>query len=230
MRSKYIPIFSFLFLLTFPIHSYADTVILSNFPSYSNTVSSESVITDTPTLRLNDNKITDAPKGSNTVYIESETKPETSYTNAPIVLTSVSGPGISLSYANSIKKNDSITTGLRADIVNYAKQFVGGKYVYGGTSLTDGVDCSGFVMRVFEKFGINTGRDSRSQAAKSKRITADELLPGDLIFYASGDYINHVAIYIGNSKVIHAASSSEGIIISDYSYREPYLFGRFVND
>ena len=69
--------------------------------------------------------------------------------------------------------------------------------VYGGTSLTEGADCSGFTMKVFEHFGISTGRSSRDQAAKGKEIPIDSVQPGDLLFYASGDYINHVALYIG---------------------------------
>ena len=103
----------------------------------------------------------------------------------------------------------------------YAKQFLGNPYVYGGTSLTNGADCSGFTQQIYKHFGINTGRSSRDQAAKGKAIAVSAAQPGDLLFYASGDYINHVALYIGDGKVIHASNSTTGIIISPYNYRTP---------
>ena len=109
----------------------------------------------------------------------------------------------------------------RNAIVAYARQFLGGAYVYGGTSLTDGVDCSGFTMRIYEKFGYNIGRTSRDQAAKGKEISASDARPGDLFFYASDGYINHVAMYIGDGQVIHASSSTTGIITSSAYYRTP---------
>ena len=70
----------------------------------------------------------------------------------------------------------------RAQIANYAVQFVGNRYVYGGTSLTNGTDCSGFTMRIFEHFGVTTGRTSRDQAANGKEISLDQIQPGDLLF------------------------------------------------
>ena len=109
----------------------------------------------------------------------------------------------------------------RAQIANYAVQFVGNRYVYGGTSLTNGTDCSGFTMRIFEHFGVTTGRTSRDQAANGKEISLDQIQPGDLLFYASGKTINHVALYIGDGKIIHASTSRTGIIISTAYYRTP---------
>lgn len=101
----------------------------------------------------------------------------------------------------------------------YAKQFLGYPYVYGGDNLISGTDCSGFVMRIFEHFGINTGRNSREQAGNGRQIAIEAVQPGDLLFYASGDTINHVAIYIGGGQVIHSASERTGIIISPADYR-----------
>jgi cell wall-associated NlpC family hydrolase len=95
--------------------------------------------------------------------------------------------------------------------VAYAKQFLGNPYVYGGTSLTNGTDCSGFTQGVFAHFGITTGRSSRDQAANGRTISVSSAQPGDLLFYSSGNYINHVAIYIGNGQIIHAASKKSGI-------------------
>lgn len=122
-----------------------------------------------------------------------------------------------------------LTSATRTAIVAYAKQFLGNPYVYGGTSLTNGADCSGFTMRIYEHFGIDTGRSSRDQAAKGKEIALSELQPGDLIFYASGDYINHVALYIGGGQIIHASNSKTGIITSTAYYRTPYKAVTFLN-
>ncbi len=122
------------------------------------------------------------------------------------------------------------TTASRQALISYAKQFLGNPYVYGGTSLTEGADCSGFVQQIFKYFGITTGRSSRDQLEKAQSITFDQLQPGDLVFYASGDYVNHVAIYAGDGVIIHAANSRTGICTGRYDYREPYAYGRFLNN
>lgn len=120
---------------------------------------------------------------------------------------------------------------LRVDIVEYAKQFLGNPYVWGGTSLTKGADCSGFVMSVYKHFGIKISRTSRTQANDGTKITADQLQPGDLIFYAnSSGTINHVAMYIGGGKVIHASSPKSGIKISEYKYRTPVKYVSILQD
>jgi len=113
-------------------------------------------------------------------------------------------------------------TNLRVDIVEYAKQFLGNPYKWGGTSLTKGADCSGFVQSVLKHFNINISRTSRSQANDGKKIKSSELQPGDLLFYAGDDgVINHVTMYIGNGQVIHASNKRTGIKISKYNYRTP---------
>ncbi|MGN0159470.1 MAG: NlpC/P60 family protein [Brotaphodocola sp.] len=122
-----------------------------------------------------------------------------------------------------------IISATRTAIVAYAKQFLGNPYVYGGTSLTNGTDCSGFTQGVYKHFGITTGRTSRDQAANGKTIAVSAVQPGDLLFYASGNYINHVALYIGDGKVIHASNSTTGIIISPYNYRTPYKAVTFLD-
>ncbi|MDO4296178.1 MAG: SH3 domain-containing protein [bacterium] len=115
----------------------------------------------------------------------------------------------------------------RTQIVNYAMQFLGNPYVWGGTSLTRGVDCSGFTMQVMRQFGVNLPHYSGSQANSGKRISSSEMRPGDLIFYTNkGGTINHVSMYIGNGQVIHAASKRSGIKISSWNYRTP---ARIVN-
>ena len=101
-------------------------------------------------------------------------------------------------------------------IVNYALQFNGNPYVYGGNSLTNGTDCSGFTQGVYRNFGIYLPRTARDQASVGITISYDNIQPGDLVFYSgNGGYsITHVAIYIGGGKIIHAQTPSDGIGIT----------------
>ena len=117
---------------------------------------------------------------------------------------------------------------LRVDLCEYAKQFVGNPYVWGGTSLTNGADCSGFVMSVFKNFGYSLPHYSGSQANSGTKISMSEAQPGDLIFYGKNGTINHVAIYIGGGQVVHASSPSTGIKISSYNYRSPMKVVRIL--
>ena len=118
----------------------------------------------------------------------------------------------------------------RSAILTYAKKFLGNRYVYGGTSLTNGTDCSGFTMRIYEKFGISLPRTAAQQSRVGTKITESQLKPGDLVFYASGGRVSHVAMYAGNGKIIHAANSRKGIIISNMKYTTPYRYVRMLND
>lgn len=120
---------------------------------------------------------------------------------------------------------------IRVELVEYAKQFLGNPYVYGGTSLTNGTDCSGFVMSVFKNFNVSLPRTSGSQSNSGTAISESDLLPGDLIFYSgSSGTVNHVALYIGNGQVIHASSPDTGIKISQYRYRTPVKYRRVLQD
>lgn len=96
------------------------------------------------------------------------------------------------------------------DIVRYALQFVGNPYVWGGNSLTKGIDCSGFVQQVFAHFGITLTRTTYTQANEGREVSYAEMQPGDVINYGS-----HTAIYIGDNRIVHAANSTDGIIVSD---------------
>ena len=118
---------------------------------------------------------------------------------------------------------------VRVDLVNYALQFVGNRYVWGGTSLTKGVDCSGFTMKIYQKYGISLPHHSGSQPSRGKKITRAQLQPGDLIFYASSGKIDHVAIYIGNGQIVHAANSRDGIKISNAFYQTPVAYRSYFN-
>lgn len=119
----------------------------------------------------------------------------------------------------------------RRQIVNYAMQFLGNRYIWGGTSLTNGCDCSGFTMRVMERYGVSLPHYSGSQAQMGEKVSASEIRPGDLVFYAnSGGRINHVGIYIGNGQLIHAASRRSGIKISNWTYRSPKAIRNVLGD
>lgn len=119
---------------------------------------------------------------------------------------------------------------VRVDICQYAKEFLGNPYVWGGTSLTRGADCSGFVLSVFKKYGVTLPHSSRAQANCGTTIKVSEAKPGDLIFYGKGKTINHVAIYIGGGQVIHASNPRTGIRISKVSYRSPFKAVRILQD
>lgn len=101
------------------------------------------------------------------------------------------------------------TGGDGAAVAAFACQFVGNPYVYGGTSLTNGADCSGFVMSVYANFGVSLPRTSGSQRSAGYGVSVDQAQPGDIICYSG-----HVGIYIGGGNIVHASSSSSGIKIS----------------
>ena len=119
---------------------------------------------------------------------------------------------------------------VRVDLISYATQFVGNPYVWGGTSLTNGADCSGFTLSIFAKYGVYLPHSSKAQANCGTRISASEAKPGDLFFYGSGSSISHVAIYIGNGQIVHASSKKTGIKISNAFYRSPICVTRVLGD
>lgn len=123
---------------------------------------------------------------------------------------------------------DVIGSGDGSAIASYALQFVGNPYVYGGTSLTNGTDCSGFTMSIFRKFGISLPRTSGSQSGVGRKISVSEARAGDLIFYARNGHVNHVALCIGGGRVVHASNPSVGITTSNIGYRTPYCARRVI--
>lgn len=115
------------------------------------------------------------------------------------------------------------------EVVSYALQFVGNRYRYGGTSLTNGTDCSGFTYSVYRDLGYDMKRTAYQQLCDTKRVKKKNLKPGDLIFYGSSKAsCSHVALYIGNKKVVHASTESTGIVVSDYDYRKAVGYGRVL--
>lgn len=134
----------------------------------------------------------------------------------------VSAEFVEVKYAlnEAVEFTPPMTSSKRQGIIEYAQRFVGGRYVYGGTSLTKGIDCSAFVQKVFAKFGIELPRTSKTQSNVGRTISYSQIQPGDLIFYGRSGVsgVGHVAIYIGNGKIVHAASERLGITISNARY------------
>lgn len=128
-----------------------------------------------------------------------------------------------------VKYGDGVSD-VRASVVSYALQFVGNRYVWGGTSLEKGVDCSGFTMRILGKYGISLPHSSRAQPSYGTKISASEAKLGDLFFYGSGRSISHVAIYIGNGQIVHASNKRDGIKVSNAYYRNPICVVRYLPD
>lgn len=118
----------------------------------------------------------------------------------------------------------------RANMIAYAKQFVGNRYVYGGNSLTNGIDCSGFTKQIYAAYGYTIPRTAATQANCGRRISFSQIKPGDLVCYYSGGYVSHVAMYIGNNQILHASNPRDGIMISNMWYQTPYCYVRVIND
>ena len=142
-------------------------------------------------------------------------------TEEPVAQSSGSG--------SSETTSESSGSALGQEIANFALQFVGYPYVYGGNSLTGGVDCSGFAQQVYLHFGYSITRTATSQAGDGTPVSLDSLQPGDLVFYADDDgSIGHVTIYIGGGQVVHASNPSNGIMVSDMYYRTPVWAVRII--
>ena len=148
---------------------------------------------------------------------------------------------IKIKIKNANKKKNTKKTGAKkvknvkvlnkaSKVIEYAKKFLGNRYVWGGTSLTNGTDCSGFVQSVYKHFGYNLQRTSSAQSndSKYKTVSVNNLQPGDLLFYTHGSRIGHVTMYMGNGKVIHASNRKDGIKISSINYRRPVKAKRII--
>ena len=128
-----------------------------------------------------------------------------------------------------VKYGDGVSD-VRASVVSYALQFVGNRYVWGGTSLENGIDCSGFTMRILGKYGVSLPHSSKAQPSCGTKISSSDAKPGDLFFYGSGSSISHVAIYIGNGQIVHASNKRDGIKVSNAFYRSPICVVRYLPD
>lgn len=126
---------------------------------------------------------------------------------------------------NAATEEEEVMNSKGEEIVATARQYVGGRYVYGGNNLETGVDCSGFTQQVMKKCGITIERCSRSQYASSGiKVSLSDVQPGDLVFYGrNGVTVDHVAIYAGDQQIIHASDSKSGIKISKLHYGKPII-------
>ena len=140
--------------------------------------------------------------------------------NAAAARAAASRGGTSYRPANPVTQVSGSGTGV--DVANFALQFVGNPYVYGGTSLTNGADCSGFVMSVYGNFGVSLPHSSAADRNVGYDVgSIDNAIPGDIVCYSG-----HVAIYIGNGQIVHASTSKTGIIVSNATYRQPLCVRR----
>lgn len=151
-------------------------------------------------------------------------------TTSPVTTTIVKEEVVKATVNQVTIKKAPVKVSKRNEIVKYALRFKGNPYVWGGTSLTKGADCSGFTQSVFRNKGIRIPRTSRTQATGGRRVSLRNLKPGDLVFYRNRGRINHVALYIGNGRVISASSRKTGIRISRYNYRKPYKAVTYINE
>ena len=137
-----------------------------------------------------------------------------------------SSEGSDASDSSDSSSADDVSLGQQ--VANFALQFVGNPYVWGGTSLTDGADCSGFVLSVYAHFGYSLPHDAELQANYGTEVSLSDLQPGDLLFYSNGYEIGHVTLYIGDGMVVHASNSRDGIKTSVYNYRTPVKAVRLI--
>ena len=119
---------------------------------------------------------------------------------------------------------------IRESILQFASQFIGNPYVWGGTSLTDGADCSGFVQQIYKQYGYDLPRVAEDQSQCGTKIPVEDAQPGDLIFYAKEGHIYHVVMYAGDGKTIEAASTKLGIIESKVNTKNAVWATRIIND
>ncbi|MBP3384777.1 MAG: C40 family peptidase [Firmicutes bacterium] len=202
-------------------------VTLTEKVSTEQEIEFETTYEKSPLLYMGEEKILEkGEKGQQTVVTE------VTKTNGQVVSSTVVSTVVNVEAKNQVVQTGTkrMTSSVASDVVNkggvamgvgsgsevanYALQFVGNPYKYGGTSLTNGADCSGFVMSVYAHFGISLPRTSGGQAAVGKAVSYSEARPGDIICYSG-----HVGIYIGGGKIVHASTPSTGIIVSNATYR-----------
>ena len=197
----------------------SDETTWTEAPATDETVWTEAPETEAPYTEAPETEApyTEAPE-TEAPYTEAPAETEAPYTEAP----ETEAP-----YTEAPETEAPSTSGVGQQIADFAVQYVGNPYVWGGTSLTEGADCSGFVQTVFANFGLYLSRTAESQSYGGTSISLDNLQPGDLLFYNSTGSIDHVAIYIGGGQIVHAANSRSGIIISNAYYQTPVCARRY---
>ncbi len=127
-----------------------------------------------------------------------------------------------LARQQELQRQNTVNIEANSDVANYALQFVGNPYVAGGTSLTNGTDCSGFVMSVYAAFGVSLPRTTGGQAQSGYGVSVNEAEPGDIVSYGYNGYVSHSALYIGNGMIVHASTPELGIRV-DSMYIMPII-------
>ena len=152
-------------------------------------------------------------------------------TAVEVVEVQVTAPSSSSS-SSSAKQNysnlDPTVSQTAKDLINTAMQYLGCPYVYGGNSLTKGIDCSGFVKQIFAKYGYQVPRTSKEYPNVGTQVPLSQIKPGDILIYKYGSRIGHVAIYIGNGQIIHAANDRKGVCIGNAYFIQPYMAVRVI--
>ena len=123
---------------------------------------------------------------------------------------------------NELQSQTVVNVEANSDVASYALQFVGNPYVAGGTSLTNGTDCSGFVMSVYAAFGVSLPRTTAGQAQSGYGVSISDAQPGDIVSYGYNGYVSHSALYIGNGMIVHASTPELGIRV-DSMYIMPII-------
>lgn len=170
-------------------------------------------------------------KGEAAEWVKIKVGGEVGYVAKEYVTTKLRfGKAVSIQEERAAQGESENTSGssYNSSVASYALQFVGNPYVWGGTSLTNGADCSGFTMSVYAHFGYGLPHSSAAQAGYGRSVSLSDLQPGDLVFYRHGGSIGHVAIYIGGGRVIHAQCANTGITTSSVYYNAPACARRII--
>lgn len=149
-------------------------------------------------------------------------------TAVEVVEVQVTTPSGGSSSKPSYNNLDPTVSQTAKDLINTAMQYLGCPYVYGGNSLTKGIDCSGFVKQIFAKYGYTVPRTSREYPNVGTKVPLNQIKPGDILIYKYGSRIGHVAIYIGNGQIIHAANDRDGVCIGNAYFIQPYMAVRVI--
>ena len=217
--------------------SYAEDTASADATYTDETPSTEEAYVDA--IPETDAVYTDETPSTDTAYVDETPETDVPYTEAPETdAPYTEAPETEAPYTEAPETEAPYTeapeteapasdSSVGQEIANYAVQFVGNPYVYGGTSLTNGTDCSGFTQSVMANFGIYIARTAADQAYGGTSVSVSDIQPGDLLFYSDGSGISHVALYIGGGQIVHAATESQGIIISSYNYDSPVCAARY---
>ena len=207
--------------------SYAEDTASADATYTDETPSTEEAYVDE--IPETDAVYTDETPSTDTAYVDETPETDVPYTEAPETDASYTeAPETEAPYTEAPETEAPASdSSVGQEIANYAVQFVGNPYVYGGTSLTNGTDCSGFTQSVMANFGIYIARTAADQAYGGTSVSVSDIQPGDLLFYSDGSGISHVALYIGGGQIVHAATESQGIIISSYNYDSPVCAARY---